>query len=74
MLYQIGLMRGKVVDIPMDALYANEESNLKIKKIFLVEIHILEIEKKLCALSRSFLGKSNFPGLVMSTIRCSPYA
>jgi dolichol-phosphate mannosyltransferase len=35
MLYQIGLMRGKVVDIPMDALYADEESNLKIKKIFL---------------------------------------
>jgi glycosyltransferase involved in cell wall biosynthesis len=34
MLYQIGLLRGKVVDIPMDALYADEESNLKIKKIF----------------------------------------
>jgi dolichol-phosphate mannosyltransferase len=34
MLYQIGLMRGKVVDIPMDALYADEASNLKIKKIF----------------------------------------
>lgn len=33
MLYQIGLLRGKVVDIPMDALYADEESNLKIKKI-----------------------------------------
>jgi dolichol-phosphate mannosyltransferase len=35
MLYQIGLLRGKVVDIPMDALYADEESNLKIRKIFL---------------------------------------
>jgi glycosyltransferase involved in cell wall biosynthesis len=34
MLYQIGLLRGRVVDIPMDALYADEESNLKIKKIF----------------------------------------
>lgn len=34
MLYQIGLLRGKVVDIPMDALYADEESNLKIQKIF----------------------------------------
>lgn len=36
MLYQFGLLRGKVVDIPMDALYADEESNLKIKKYFLI--------------------------------------
>ena len=34
MLYQIGLLRGKVVDIPMDAIYADEKSNLKIKQIF----------------------------------------
>lgn len=35
MLYQIGLLKGKVVDIPMDAHYADEVSNLKIKFIFL---------------------------------------
>jgi glycosyltransferase involved in cell wall biosynthesis len=35
MLYQIGLLRGKVMDIPMDSHYADEESNLKIKDIFI---------------------------------------
>jgi glycosyltransferase involved in cell wall biosynthesis len=34
MLYQIGLIRAKVVDIPIDACYADEKSNLKIKKVF----------------------------------------
>jgi len=46
----------------------------EIRKIFLVEIHIEEIKSKLCILSRSYIGKSNLPGLVMHTIGCNPYA
>lgn len=46
----------------------------EIKKIFLIEIHIEEIKSKLCILSRSYIGKSNLPGLVMHTIGCTPYA
>ena len=46
----------------------------EIKKIFLVEIHLSEIENKLCAVSRNYLGKSNLPGLVLNTIRSTPYA
>ncbi|WP_240009615.1 glycosyltransferase family 2 protein [Marinomonas algicola] len=34
MLYRLGIYRAKVVDIPMLAKYEDEESNLKIKKIF----------------------------------------
>lgn len=33
MLFRLNTMRARVVDVPMDALYADEESNLKISRI-----------------------------------------
>lgn len=33
LLYQLGLIRGKVVDIPMKAIYEDENSSLSIKKV-----------------------------------------
>lgn len=33
MLFRLNTVRARVVDVPMDAFYADEESNLKIKKI-----------------------------------------
>lgn len=33
MLFRIDTVRAKVIDIPMDASYGDEESNLKISKI-----------------------------------------
>lgn len=34
MLFRLNTFRAKVMDLPMDAVYGNEESNLKIHKIF----------------------------------------
>jgi hypothetical protein len=53
---------------------ATEKYLDEIKKIFLSEIHITDIENQTCALSRSYLGKSSLPGLVLNTIRRTPYA
>ena len=33
MLFQLGMMRASVADIPMDAVYANEKSNLSISRV-----------------------------------------
>lgn len=53
---------------------ATEKYLDEIKKIFLAEIHITDIENKLCILSRSYLGKSSLPGFVFNAIRRTPYA
>jgi glycosyltransferase involved in cell wall biosynthesis len=35
MLFRLSLIRGRVIDVPMTALYGDEESNLKIRNVFL---------------------------------------
>jgi hypothetical protein len=53
---------------------ATEQYIDEIKKIFLAEIHMADIENKVCILSRNYLGKSSLPGLILNTIRRTPYA
>jgi glycosyltransferase involved in cell wall biosynthesis len=50
MLFRLGTVRAKVVDIPMEAVYGDEVSNLKISKVlgeFLAK-HFVNMSKRIC--------------------------
>ncbi len=50
LLFRVGLMRAKVLDIPMQARYARETSNLKIRRemVRFVGLHLLNLAKRIC--------------------------
>ena len=49
MLFRLGTIRAKVVDVPMDAVYGDEVSNLHIKKIFgeFLRKHFINTNKRI---------------------------
>jgi glycosyltransferase involved in cell wall biosynthesis len=49
MLFRLGTVRAKVMDVPMDAVYGDEVSNLKISKIFgeFLRKHFINMNKRI---------------------------
>jgi glycosyltransferase involved in cell wall biosynthesis len=50
LLFRVGLMRAKVLDIPMQAHYAGQTSNLKIHRemVRFIGLHLLNLTKRIC--------------------------